>query len=727
MSFLKNVLYISALFLFVACNKQLDLPLDGRITMDEVFSDYNRTRGYLNSCYGFSPGPALSRASFTDEAHDSDDVVANNSYSNWYNGSVSSASYGGISADGSPWARLYEGIRKCNVFIANIPTSTAYASETMKAGWKAQAHTLRALYYWQLVKRYGAVPLLEESLPPGTDYGAFKRNSVSEVVQFILKDCREALSAPNERDGFPWGIYDNQNGVMTRAIPYAIMSQAATYAASPLFDDGTFTWKDATDINAEALGQLLANDYRLFDVQPSGQAENAYALYFLTDPNDQRSVDKETIYGNSGRQSVWRYAGLPTTPNQERAGHAPTQDLVDAYEMANGLTAITGYLDADRTKPIVNPASGYDPNNPYEGRDPRFYASIFYNGAPKATREEGSAEYSLGFQAATRNHMDYKEENGYVEMKTTGGDPYVQTTALPEQLKKFPVVSFTFEYQSPTGINNPELFFSPIAGGRSKVYSNIPVANEWTEHSINISAEVSSLGWGKKGDVIRFDVGSDAGKTIRVRSLKITEISPPSSSVVESFVGGKDEISNSSRRNTRTGYYLRKYNSHSSTLNNAADGFMRTFRLAEVYLNFAESAYQSHGPDATVKVGGQSMSAREAINTVRSRAKMPGFPVGMTKEAFEQKYRNERRIELAYEDHRFFDVRRWKILKDTDKFVTGVRIVKDEQDKLSYNRFKFIDRNAWDDKFLLYPIDKSEVDKMYKLTGESWQNPGWFE
>lgn len=711
-----------------SCNKQLDLPLDGRITMDEVFSDYNRTRGYLNSCYGYWVSPGAARASLSDEAHDSEDIVANNRYSDWYNGNVTASNYGAVSTDGSPWARLYEGIRKCNVFIENIPTSTAYASETVKAGWKAQAHTLRALYYWQLVKRYGAVPLLDEALPVGSDYSSIRRNPVSEVIQFIIDDCREALSAPNERDGFSWNIYDNQNGIMTRAIPYAIMSQAITYAASPLFADGTFTWEDATAINAEALGELLANDYRLFDVEPSGGiAPNAYALYFLTNPNDQRSVDKETISSIGSRQEVWRYVGMPSTPNQERAGHCPTQDLVDSYEMANGEIPILGYEDADRLRPIINPASGYDPDNPYEGRDPRFYASIYYNGAPKGAMEEGLEEYDLSLQLGTANQMEIDEVDGYYDIRTTGGDPYIQTSALPAELKKYPTIQLVFEYQSTTGISQPELFFSPIAGGRSTVYPDIPAAADWTTHTIDIAASIAQLGWGNAGDILRFDVGVHGDREIKIRNIQIVETAASSSDEVETFVGGRDEISNNSRRNTRTGYYLRKYHNHTSTLNNIADGYTRLFRLAEVYLNFAESAYQSHGPDATVQVGARSMSARDAVNAVRARAGMPALPSGMSTEDFEQRYRNERRIELAYEEHRFFDVRRWKILDETDRFVTGVRIVKEQDGSLDYNRFKFPNRQAWDSKFLLYPIDKSEVDKMFRLTNENWQNPGWLE
>jgi hypothetical protein len=143
-----------------------------------------------------------------------------------------------------------------------------------------------------------------------------------------------------------------------------------------------------------------------------------------------------------------------------------------------------------------------------------------------------------------------------------------------------------------------------------------------------------------------------------------------------------------------------------------------------VNTNFAESAYQSVGPDVAVTTGGFFMSAREAVSAVRARAGMPAFPAGMSKDAFEKKYRNERRIEFAFEEHRFFDVRRWKILDQTDKFVTGMRITKTGSN-LSYKRFKFTDRNCSSTKWLMYPIDQSEVDKIIGFSGVVWQNPGW--
>jgi hypothetical protein len=82
-------------------------------------------------------------------------------------------------------------------------------------------------------------------------------------------------------------------------------------------------------------------------------------------------------------------------------------------------------------------------------------------------------------------------------------------------------------------------------------------------------------------------------------------------------------------------------------------------------------------------------------------------------------------VEFAFEEHRFFDVRRWKILKETDGFVTGMRITKEAGNKYVYNRFKLQDRGTNADKYLMFPIHLNEVSKMEAFTGENWQNPGW--
>lgn len=723
----KNKLIIFAFlssFLLTSCNDLLDLQDDGRITLDQVFNDYNRTRGYLNSCYGYARGPYMDRASYCDEAQDADDISAGSTYYNWYSGNVTPYNFIDILQEPNIWDQLWQGIRKCNVFIESMKTATVYASEEEKAGWVAQARTLRALYYLQLIKRFGGVPIIKYPMKIDHDFSKDRKASFGEVVKFIIEDCDSALLVPDTEYGFHWEIYDNQFQIMTRAVAYAIKSEAVTYAASPLWSDGTFSWVDATEINAEALAECLSHDYKLFDETPApGEAQNAYALYHIISSNDKRARDKETIYQLGGQMAVWQWAGMPTTPNMMRTGPCPTQDLVDAYEMANGEPPIFGYNDADKLHPIINSASGYDPQNPYDGRDPRFYASIYYNGA--VINLAGAADNTYNFTITQANQVDLQDlEDGSYHLKTTGGDPYVMLSPLASEINPPSKVTLSFDYIAPQGVTNLQIFFgAALSEARSIHPDNILPSNEWKTYILDITQPVNQFSFGKEGDFLRLDFGTTADVEISIKNIKMRVVSTPE--VVESYAGGPQGISLIDKKHTRTGYYLRKFNNYRSNINNNLDGSVRLFRLAELYLNFAESAYQSAGPDEKITYGNFSMSAREAVNAIRKRAGMPPLPAGMSKEEFEKRYRNERRIELAFEEHRFYDVRRWKILKETDKFVTGMWIEKNTDNTFIYNRFKFDERLCNTDKFLIYPIPQNEVNKIIALSGENWQNPGW--
>ncbi|MDD3077595.1 MAG: RagB/SusD family nutrient uptake outer membrane protein [Paludibacter sp.] len=183
---------------------------------------------------------------------------------------------------------------------------------------------------------------------------------------------------------------------------------------------------------------------------------------------------------------------------------------------------------------------------------------------------------------------------------------------------------------------------------------------------------------------------------------------------VETYEGGNCALSSTSKRNTRTGYYMRKFGNPTSDKNGNNDGYFRIFRLAELYLNYAEAlneASSSMAPDAAV----------DAVNTVRARVGMPAIPYGLTKEEFRKKVRNERRVEFAFEEQRFYDVRRWMILDSTDKVVTGMKATTDGK----YERFVVNRRKAYSDKYLRFPIPGDEAIRLKTQTGLDFQNPGW--
>ena len=113
------------------------------------------------------------------------------------------------------------------------------------------------------------------------------------------------------------------------------------------------------------------------------------------------------------------------------------------------------------------------------------------------------------------------------------------------------------------------------------------------------------------------------------------------------------------------------------------------------------------------------MSAREAVNKVRQRSdvKMPDFPEEMSNDEFWTRYKRERMVELAFEGHRFWDVRRWK----EGGFTSIGRMVITKLGEDSYKYQKTTKALVWDDKMYFYPIPDSEIRKNGNLT----QNPGW--
>lgn len=161
---------------------------------------------------------------------------------------------------------------------------------------------------------------------------------------------------------------------------------------------------------------------------------------------------------------------------------------------------------------------------------------------------------------------------------------------------------------------------------------------------------------------------------------------------------------------TTTGYYLRKYIDE-AFFKNPTNGYNNwiVLRLGEVLLNYAEAQNEASGPDATVY---------DAVNTLRARVKMPALPAGLSQAEMRERIRRERAVELAFEDHRFFDLRRWKVAEQViGSPIYGMRI---SEDGKTFTRFKVEDR-VFRAKDYLIPIQQDELIKNTKLQ----QNPGW--
>lgn len=165
----------------------------------------------------------------------------------------------------------------------------------------------------------------------------------------------------------------------------------------------------------------------------------------------------------------------------------------------------------------------------------------------------------------------------------------------------------------------------------------------------------------------------------------------------------------------KTGYWLRKWIPESLNKNRPVYAAWNLYRLAEAYLNYAEALNEYQGPVP---------EAYEAVRIVRERSGMPPFPPGLTKEQFREKIRNERSIELAMEEHRLWDIMRWRIAEEEGIMqgdMWGIKIYKQPapSNEFSWKPYVF-EKRYWKTAMYHIPFFQSEVDKGYII-----QNPGW--
>ncbi|NQX39295.1 Starch-binding associating with outer membrane [Pedobacter steynii] len=181
---------------------------------------------------------------------------------------------------------------------------------------------------------------------------------------------------------------------------------------------------------------------------------------------------------------------------------------------------------------------------------------------------------------------------------------------------------------------------------------------------------------------------------------------------IETFDGGLDGPQKVN--GSLTGYYMKKHldvNLNLTLAQSSQHNFIY-FRLAEMLLNYAEARNEAEGPVAEVYT---------VINRIRTRATMPNLPVGLSKEQMRLRIQNERRVELAFEGHRYWDARRWNIAKEVfNGPFYGMKIVKTGTTTFSYTPYQ-IEERVFKENMNLYPIQQREILANPNLV----QNQGW--
>lgn len=521
------------------------------------------------------------------------------------------------------WTPSYQNIRLANILLENIDNAKIpddkkdYYSSRIP-GYKADTRFLRAMIYFELLRRYGAVPLVKKSydVSESTDVLNIMRSPVDSVVKFITSECDAAAAV------LPLSYSDNPSevGRITKGAALTLKAITLLYAASPLFNGNTMyasvknpdgtqlfsqtydknKWKAAADA-AKAVMDL--GIYSLYNPDPGNPIDNYAQLFYSREYNETilpkmfsatRTV--ESNYLPNGKDSKgWNAHGKLSV----------FQNFVDTYEMSNGL-------------PITDPNSGYDStgfwngklwdgkafrsvkniSNMYKNRDPRFYATVMFNGE------------------------------------------YWDSASHP----------------------------------RTTIYSYYGSANG------------ASDGWPKSGT------------------------------------------------NNVTGYGWRKWcdpRVNTKTSSGNANRNYPIFRYPEILLAYAEAMNEYE--DAPTQ------DVFDAVNQVRARASMPALPIisnDNTKDGMRARIHNEWRVEFAFENHRFWDVRRWLIGTQVDNgpmyglnsqpsqaelASTGLDVNSQAAGAAVFYKTVIIQTRTFTKKDYLFPIPQIEIDKNTNLV----QNYGW--
>lgn len=262
-------------------------------------------------------------------------------------------------------ANRYADIRRCNLALEGLNASTLGQAE--KNILKGQFFFLRAYSYFKLVRLYGGVPLVLEAQSVGEGSLVVPRSKTSEVVAAIAKDLDSAASM------LPKLWTGNDIGRVTRAGALAVKAKTLLYWASPQFNPTNIAsrWTEAYAANKNAYDVCVEDGYILL---------GNYANIFLTE--DHREVILVRKY-NTSRDLGHNIENVARPFSESQAGsgsYQPTWNMVQAYTMNNGL-------------PITDPNSGYNAIQFWQNRDPRFNASVAYNGvlwplSGKATRKQ---------------------------------------------------------------------------------------------------------------------------------------------------------------------------------------------------------------------------------------------------------------------------------------------------------------------------------------------------
>ncbi|WP_456101424.1 RagB/SusD family nutrient uptake outer membrane protein [Prevotella histicola] len=404
---------VGSAFTLCSCNDFLDREEDSFIDKTATFDSYNRTKQYLTYAYSLLPeglnrfsGDALLGAATDDACF----AIESSNIQQFNNGS-----WNALSNPDNVWDRYFAGIAKCCTLLENSnhinldisrldPAKRVEYENNLKdiRMWRAEAHFLRAYFNFELLKRYGPIPIIKSTLDINKDYSDTPRPTMKEVVEFIANDCDMAADS---LELTPWRNMNDAFGRATKGAALALKSRLLLYAASPLYVDfgdideankpsDATLWKAAADA-AKAVIDL--NQYEL---------ASAYDDLFKNDFQNKEYIFVRRYPSNSDFEK----SNFPVSYGG-KGGTNPSQNLIDDYEMLDG----TAFDWNDPVKAA----------HPFENRDERLLATVLMNGVlfkgKRVATYPGGADAMPNPNATKTGYYLRKFLNENVNIQTGGG------------------------------------------------------------------------------------------------------------------------------------------------------------------------------------------------------------------------------------------------------------------------------------------------------------------
>ncbi|KXX69105.1 RagB/SusD family nutrient uptake outer membrane protein [Flammeovirga sp. SJP92] len=362
---------------FLSCERFLDRSPDQGVTESEVFTNYESYRAFNDKLYAylddyFDWRRRFDSGSFSDETENNSNWTAQNDMNagGFYSkpGNSTNTEVGwemsshGVGSRSPVIANSFQAIRTANITIERIEMLEDATPQQIDE-LLGQAYFMRAWHYFQVLIRWGGMPEMKASFTPDTDFNLPRRNFVESA-----QDCIEDLDMAYELLPTQWEL--NQLGRVTKGAALGLKGMIQLYMASPLMQQDA---GGGAVYNTELLQQAMVTQGELF--KNAGE----FGIQLMSG-NNYRDIFYSEFEPANSEFIFWRHTGIrsaqdvrnhfiPQSYGGANATTGPTQNTVDRYEMSNGL-------------PIDDPDSGFDSNNPYENRDPRFYNNILYDGAP---------------------------------------------------------------------------------------------------------------------------------------------------------------------------------------------------------------------------------------------------------------------------------------------------------------------------------------------------------